>query len=141
MRSWNYYIQVKGINREKEEENSALYIVALPPDESLLKLVEMECYAQNYIPMDIAIKYGKAYAIGTDIKLENLQDYKLAQYREDMDLYIFEEGVSFEEGLTNLYKLLIDDLSKKIQFEYVYPVVDVGSPPEEVMINCLKKVL
>ncbi len=141
MRSWNYFIQIKAIGRDREEEASALYIVALPPDENILKNVEMECYAQEYVPGEIAIKYGRAYAIGTDLQISNPEEYGLIGYRGDMDLYIFKENMSFEEGLVNLYKILITDLSKRMQIEYIYPIVDVGSPPEEVMLDCLKKAI
>ncbi len=142
MRSWSYLIQIRAVDKEgREEESSALYIVALPPDEELLKVVEMECYASHYMPRDTALRLGRAYAVGTDIKVENPEDYGFLGYREDMDLYVFKEGLSFEEGLINVYRLLLKDLSERMELEYVYPVVDVGSPEEEVMLNCLKKSL
>ncbi len=142
MRSWSYLIQIRAVGKEgREEEVSALYIVALPPDDELLRVVEMECYASQYLPGDTALRLGRAYAVGTDIEVKKLEDYGFLGYRKDMDLYIFKEGLSFEEGLTNLYKLLLNYLSERMEFKYVYPVVDIGSPEEEVMLRCLKKAL
>lgn len=140
MRSWSYLIQVRAVDdKGRQEEESALYVVALPPDEDLLRIVEMECYANQYVPRETAIRYGKAYAVGTDAKIESPEDYGLIGYREDMDLYIFREGLSFEEGLVNVYRILTNELSKRFNFQYIYPVVDVGSPEEEVMLKCLKR--
>ena len=59
-------------------------------------------------------------------------------YREDMDLYIFKEGVSFKEGLTKVFLLILDTLKSKGEYERIEPVVDVGTPPLELMLECLK---
>ncbi len=139
MRSWVYYIELLGYYQDgKKEKVSAVYVVALPEDKPL-NPVEMECYASEYAPAKLAIEYGMAYAIGFDEKIENLQNYHLMGYREDMELYIFKEGLGFKEGLEKVFKLLYDNL-KKQDLVAVEPALDVGSPPKELMTECLKKV-
>ncbi|RME12607.1 MAG: hypothetical protein D6804_01400, partial [Aquificota bacterium] len=94
MRSWVYYIELTGYYREGSRESvSAVYVVALPEDKPL-NPVDMECYASEYAPAKLAIEHGMAYAVGFDERIENLQTYDLMGYREDMELYIFREGLS-----------------------------------------------
>ncbi|MCS7171427.1 MAG: hypothetical protein NZ851_03825 [Aquificaceae bacterium] len=140
MRSWVYYIELLGRYKDgKQEKVSAVYVVAIPEIEPLAP-VEMECYASEYAPAKLAINYGRAYALGVDEPIKNPQDYRLVGYREDLELYIFEQGISFEEGLEEAYRLLYNNL-KGDDLVAVMPIVDVGSPPEEIMLDCLKKVL
>ncbi len=137
MRSWVYYIQLRAFYQDgTSREEGALYVVAVPKDEKL-KDVDMECYAKEYLPQEIAIKSAYAYAIGTDIPIND----KELHYREDLDLYVFEEGVSFEEGLTKIYKILLEHLRKFGELKMVEPIVDVGTPSAEVMYSCLKRAL
>jgi len=118
-----------------------LYVVSLPSDPALLKEVEMECYAVSYIPFQTVLKVAQAYALGTDAHIKDLQNYRLQGYREDMDLYIFQEGVGFKEGLTKAYELIISLLKGRGEVVRVEPVVDVGTPPKEVMMECLRSAL
>jgi len=137
MRSWVYYIQLRAYYQDGSiKEEGALYVFAVPLDEKL-KEVGMECYAKEYIPQETVIKSAYAYAIGTDIPIED----KDLHYREDLDLYIFNEGVSFEEGLTKVYKILLEHLKKFGELRMVEPVVDVGTPSANVMYSCLKRAL
>ncbi|MFN3471187.1 MAG: hypothetical protein ACK4ZR_01085 [Aquificaceae bacterium] len=122
-----------------QEKKSAVYVVALPSDKELSP-VDMECYASEYAPFKLALNHGKAYAIGVDEAIEKPENYKLSGYREDLELYIFKEGLSFREGLVEVYKLLYDSLNKE-DLLAVEPVVDVGSPPKELMLECLKEVI
>ncbi len=142
MRSWSYLIQVRAQFEDgRVEEEGVLYVVSLPSDPELLKAVEMECYAVSYIPFQTVLKVAQAYALGTDTKIEDLGNYYLQGYREDMDLYIFREGVGFKEGLTKAYELILRLLKKRGKIVKVEPVIDVGTPPAEVMIECLNSAL
>jgi hypothetical protein len=58
-----------------------------------------------------------------------------------MDLYIFQEGVSFKEGLTKAYELILSLLKGRGEVVRVEPIVDVGTPPMEVMMECLRSAL
>jgi len=142
MRSWSYLIQVRAQFEDgRVEEEGVLYVVSLPSDPTLLKEVEMECYAVSYITFQTVLRVAQAYALGTDAKIQDLQSYRLQGYREDMDLYIFQEGVSFMEGLTKAYELILNLLKKRGKVVKIEPVVDVGTPPMEVMMECLKSAL
>jgi hypothetical protein len=140
MRSWVYYIEILAHHEGgKQERRSAVYVVALPSNENLSP-VDMECYASEYAPFKLALNHGKAYAIGVDEAIEKPENYNLSGYREDLELYVFKEGLSFREGLVEVYKLLYDSLSKEGLIA-VEPVVDVGSPPKDLMLECLKEVI
>jgi hypothetical protein len=142
MRSWSYLIQVRAQFEDgRMEEEGVLYVVSLPSDPALLKEVEMECYAVSYIPFQTVLKVAQAYALGTDAQIKDLQNYRLQGYREDMDLYIFQEGVGFKEGLTKAYELILSLLKERGEVVKVEPVVDVGTPPKEVMMECLRSAL
>jgi len=142
MRSWSYLIQVRAQFEDgRVEEEGVLYVVSLPSDPTLLKEVEMECYAVSYIPFQTVLKVAQAYALGTDAQIKDLQSYRLQGYREDMDLYIFQEGVGFKEGLTKAYELILSLLKGRGEVVRVEPVVDVGAPPKEVMMECLRSAL
>jgi len=142
MRSWSYLIQVRAQFEDgRVEEEGVLYVVSLPSDPTLLKEVEMECYAVSYIPFQTVLKVAQAYALGTDAQIKDLQRYHLQGYREDMDLYIFQEGVGFKEGLTKAYELILSLLKGRGEVVRVEPVVDVGTPPKEVMMECLRSAL
>jgi hypothetical protein len=137
MRSWVYYIQLRAHYQDgTSKEEGALYVVAVPNDEKF-KDVDMECYAKEYLPQEIAIKSAHAYAVGTDIPIDD----KALYYREDLDLYVFDEDISFEEGLIKVYKILLEHLKKLGELKMVEPVVDVGTPSVDVMYSCLKKAL
>lgn len=140
MRSWVYYIELLAhYEGGRQERKSAVYVVALPSEEKLSP-VEMECYASEYAPFKLTLNYGKAYAVGIDEPIEKPEDYNLAGYRQDLELYIFKEGFSFQEGLMEVYRLLYESLNKE-GLVAVEPIVDVGSPPKELMLECLKKVI
>jgi hypothetical protein len=142
MRSWSYLIQVRAQFEDgRVEEEGVLYVVSLPSDPALLKEVEMECYAVSYIPFQTVLRVAQAYALGTDAQIQDLQSYRLQGYREDMDLYIFQEGVGFKEGLTKAYELILSLLKGRGEVVRVEPVVDVGTPPKEVMMECLRSAL
>jgi hypothetical protein len=142
MRSWSYLIQVRAQFEDgRVEEEGVLYVVSLPSDPALLKEVEMECYAVSYIPFQTVLKVAQAYALGTDAEIKDLQNYHLQGYREDMDLYIFQEGVGFKEGLTKAYELILSLLKGRGEVVRIEPVVDVGTPPKEVMMECLRSAL
>ncbi|MCS7263130.1 MAG: hypothetical protein N3C13_05355 [Aquificaceae bacterium] len=140
MRSWVYYIELVGhYEGGRKEKASAVYVVALPEEEPL-PAVDMECYASEYVPAKLAITHGKAYALGVEEPIEDPQRYRLKGYREDLELYVFQEGLSFQEGLEQVYRLLYESLNGETLLA-LEPVVDVGSPPRELMMECLKKVL
>jgi hypothetical protein len=142
MRSWSYLIQVKAQFEDgRVEEEGVLYVVSLLSDPTLLKEVEMECYAVSYIPFQTVLKVAQAYALGTDAEIKDLQSYRLQGYRENMDLYIFQEGVGFKEGLTKAYELILSLLKGRGEVVRIEPVVDVGTPPKEVMMECLRSAL
>ncbi len=140
MRSWVYYIELLGYYEKGSKDRvSAVYVVALPEDKPL-NPVDMECYASEYAPAKLAIEHGMAYAIGFDEEITNPQDYDLMGYREDMELYVFKEGLSFKEGLERVYRLLYESIEKE-DLVAIEPVVDVGSPPRELMLECLKRAI
>ena len=140
MRSWVYYIEISAYYQKGSRERvSAVYVVALPEDKPL-NPVDMECYASEYAPARLAIEHGMAYAIGFDEEIKNPQDYDLMGYREDMELYVFKEGLSFKEGLERVYRLLYESIEKE-DLVAIEPVVDVGSPPRELMLECLKRAI
>ncbi|QID33302.1 hypothetical protein [Pampinifervens florentissimum] len=140
MRSWVYYIEISAYYQKGSRERaSAVYVVALPEDKPL-NPVDMECYASEYAPVRLAIEHGMAYAIGFDEEIKNPQDYDLMGYREDMELYVFKEGLSFKEGLERVYRLLYESIEKE-DLVAIEPVVDVGSPPKELMFECLKRAI
>ncbi|MEJ7620670.1 MAG: hypothetical protein WKI46_07650 [Aquificaceae bacterium] len=140
MRSWVYYIEISAYYQKGSRERaSAVYVVALPEDKPL-NPVDMECYASEYAPAKLAIEHGMAYAIGFDEEIKNPQDYDLMGYREDMELYVFKEGLSFKEGLERVYRLLYESIEKE-DLVAIEPVVDVGSPPRELMLECLKRAI
>jgi hypothetical protein len=129
MRSWSYLIQVRAQFEDgRVEEEGVLYVVSLPSDPA-------------YIPFQTVLKVAQAYALGTDAQIRDLQSYRLQGYREDMDLYIFQEGVGFKEGLTKAYELILSLLKGRGEVVRVEPVVDVGTPPKEVMMECLRSAL
>lgn len=135
-----YYIEILAHYEDgRQERRSAVYVVALPSEERLSP-VDMECYASEYAPFKLVLTYGKAYAVGVDEPIERPEDYNLAGFREDLELYIFKEGYSFQEGLEQVYRLLYESLDKKGLLA-VEPIIDVGSPPKELMWECLKKVV
>lgn len=138
MRSWTYYIQLIGRNIKGESvQESALYIVAIPLEEGILKEVNINCYAKHYLPEDEAVGRGLAYAVGVDFEIRNLERYGLQFFREDEELYIFKRDISMKEGLTNVYRLLMDRLSERGYGADFDICMDVGNPSEELMRECL----
>jgi hypothetical protein len=139
MRSWVYYIELLAHKEGGRTQSlSAVYVVALPEEEELSK-VSLECYATEYAPIQLALNHGKAYAVGVDWEPKDLKSYRLKGFREDLELYVFEEGLSFKEGLVEVYRLLLSELGDKTIA--VEPLIDVGSPPKELLFECLKKAL
>jgi hypothetical protein len=49
--------------------------------------------------------------------------------------------VGFKEGLTKAYELILNLLKKRGKVVKIEPVVDVGTPPMEVMMECLRSAL
>ncbi|MDQ7038955.1 MAG: hypothetical protein Q9N26_07155 [Aquificota bacterium] len=138
MRSWTYFIQLRGRNAKGEaKEEGALYIVAVPSDENLLGEVTYNCYARHYLPEESAVNYGKAYALGVDFEIENPEEYGINFYREDEELYIFKEGIPMKEGLKNVYRLLMKRLKDAGYGKDFDVIVDVGNPSEDLMRECL----
>ncbi|MFN7065818.1 MAG: hypothetical protein ACK4OF_06700 [Aquificaceae bacterium] len=139
MRSWVYYVELLGHYKDgRVERRPAVYVVALPSEG--LNPVDMECYASEYAPFNLAINYGKAYALGVDETIEDPKRYNLVNYRDDLELYIFKEGLGFEEGLQEVLRVLLDSFDKE-KLTALVPLVDVGSPPEEILLNCLERVI
>ncbi|HIP42706.1 MAG TPA: hypothetical protein EYG91_02100 [Aquifex aeolicus] len=142
MKSWSYYIQLAGVNEKGEvKQEEALYIVATPQDEELFRNVKYSCFSEHYIPEENAITYGKAYALGVDFKVKNMEDYGLQFFSEDDELYIFKEGISMKEGLKNVLKILMNKLREE-GFDKDFEVIrDIGSPSEDFMRECLLEVI
>ncbi len=138
MRSWTYFIQLVGRNRKGEsKQEGALYIVAIPPGENMVKEVTFSCYADHYLPEENAVNYGMAYALGIDFELNDIEKYGLSFYRGEEGLYIFKEGISMKKGLTNVFRILMEKLKESgyaIDFD-IY--VDVGNPSDDLMRECL----
>ncbi len=142
MRSWTYYIQLVGRDKKGVSENeSALYIVAVPMNNDIFKEVLINCYASHYLPEDNAIKYGFAYALGVDFEIQDLDKYGLQFLREEDELYIFKENINMKEGLINVYRILMDRLTEKGYNADFDIYTDVGSPSEELMRECLLKAM
>ncbi len=142
MRSWTYFIQLIGRNSKGEPlEEGALYITAVPTDRNLFKEVHLSCYSQHYLPEESAINYGQAFAIGVDFRIEEPSRYGLKFYREDDELYIFEEGINMKEGLKRVYRLLIDRLREQGYGKDFDVVPDMGAPSENLMRECLLEVI
>lgn len=138
MRSWTYYIQLIGRNREGESERQgALYIVAVPSKSDIFREVNLSCYADHYLPEENAVNYGMAYALGVDFEIENMEKYGLNFYREDEGLYIFKEDINMKEGLKNTFRILMAELkSKGYGFDFDI-FIDVGNPSDDLMRECL----
>ncbi|RMH01360.1 MAG: hypothetical protein D6699_06900 [Aquificota bacterium] len=141
MRSWVYLIGLRGYYEDgKAKESSAVYVVALPPQQELAQ-VNMECYATEYLPQNIALTVGKAYAVGTDWEIKEPERFKIKGFREDLELYVFEEGLSFEEGLIEVLRIVYEDLANGGKLLSVEPVIDVGTPSTQFMLECVKKAI
>lgn len=138
MRSWTYFIQLAGRNDEGEvAQEGALYIVAVPTDKNLFQAQRLSCYSEHYLPEESAVKYGKAFALGVEFDIKDLEAYGLSFYREDDELYIFKEGISMKEGLRNVYRLLMDRLRGMGYGKDFDTIVDMGNPSEDLMRECL----
>jgi hypothetical protein len=138
MRSWTYFVQLIGRNSKGEPlEEGALYITAVPTNQNLFKEVHLSCYAQHYLPEENAINHGQAFAVGVDFPIKNPENYGLKFYREEDELYIFEEGIDMKEGLKRVYKLLMDRLKEKGYGKDFDVVPDMGAPSENLMRECL----
>ena len=138
MRSWTYFIQLVGRNDKGEAmQEGALYIVAVPTDKNLFQTQKLSCYSEHYLPEESAVNHGKAFAVGVEFEVENPKDYGLSFYREDDELYVFEEGISMKEGLKNIYRLLMDRLTSLGYGKDFDTLFDMGNPSEELMRECL----
>lgn len=141
MRSWVYLIGIRAHYQDgRVKEASAVYVVALPSEQELAQ-VNMECYASEYLPQNIAISAGKAYAVGTDWEIKEPERFKIKGMREDLELYIFQEGLNFEDGLVAVFRILCEELYREGKPISLEPIVDVGSPSYELMVECLRKAL
>lgn len=138
MKSWVYYLQLLARKEDsKTQVLSCVYVVALPKDEALSP-VELECYASEYLPHELARKKAHAYALGPEEDIKDPSRFRLKGYRQDLELYIFQEGLSFEEGLTEAFRVMLDNAKGIVSVE---PILDVGSPPREVLLSCLKRAI
>ncbi|MEN3034275.1 MAG: hypothetical protein ABDH18_04730 [Aquificaceae bacterium] len=138
MKSWVYYLQLLVRDKDlKAQVLSCVYVVALPEDENLSP-VELECYASEYLPHELARKKAMAYALGPEEEIKNPSRFRLKGYRDDLELYIFEEGISFEDGLVEAFRLMLDGVENP---SVVEPIMDVGSPPRELLLSCLKRAI
>lgn len=138
MRSWTYFIQLVGRNDKGEPmQEGALYIVAVPTDKNLFQTQKLSCYSEHYLPEENAINHGKAFAVGVEFEVDNPEDYGLAFFREEDELYVFKEGVSMKDGLRSVYKLLMDRLRKLGYGKDFDTILDMGNPSENLMRECL----
>ncbi len=138
MKSWTYFIQLVGRNKEGDSEvEGALYIVAVPTDKNLTMAQKFSCFSESYLPEENAINHGKAFAVGVDFKVENPERYGLAFYREEDELYIFKEDISMKDGLKNVYSLLMEELRKRGYGDDFDTMVDMGNPSENFLRECL----
>ncbi|GEM_PF-798626 len=138
MRSWTYFIQLVGRNEKGESlEEGALYIVAVPTDRNLFQAQRLSCFSEHFLPEESAIQHGKAFAVGVDFEIDNPESYGLKFFREDDELYIFEEGIPMKEGLKRVYRLLMERLKKQGYGKDFDTIVDMGNPSEELMRECL----
>ncbi len=118
-KSWNQYVEIVAYDKDGNSRRlSALYIVAVPAEQKLEKEIDFKCYRPTYIPKDLVEKIGKAYGVATEFDIENPEKYNIMGYRPDIDLYVFNEGMTFQEGLEKIYEILKDEL-KKENFEAV----------------------
>jgi len=138
VRSWTYFIQLVGRNEKGESlEEGALYIVAVPTDRNLFQAQRLSCFSEHFLPEESAIQHGKAFAVGVDFEIDNPESYGLKFFREDDELYIFEEGIPMKEGLKRVYRLLMERLKKQGYGKDFDTIVDMGNPSEELMRECL----
>ncbi len=113
-KSWNQFIEMIAYDKEGNTRNvSALYVVAIPNADRLEKNVDFSCYRPTYISKDIAEKIGKAYGVSTEFDIKEPEKYNILGYRPDLDLYIFKENISFQEGLEKIYEILKDYLKEE----------------------------
>ena len=113
-KSWNQYVEMVAYDEEGNTKSAtALYIVAVPNNEKLEKNVEFNCYRPTYMPQELVEKLGKAYGVSTEFDIEDTEKYNIKGYRPDMDIYVFNENLSFKEGLDQVYKLLEDVIKKE----------------------------
>lgn len=112
-KSWNHFVELKAYDKDgNEKEISALYIVAVPKDDRLERDIDFKCYRPTYIPKNVVEKIGKAYGVATEFNIKQPEKYNIIGYRPDLDLYVFKENVTFEEGLEKVHEILIDHLKE-----------------------------
>ena len=142
MRSLSYLIRLVGVNEKGQtKQEEALYIVAVPMDENLLKEVKYSCFSQHYVPEARAVEYGLAYAVGVDFEIKDLEKYGLNFFSEEDELYIFKEGITMKEGLKNVYKLLMDKLREEGFGKDFEVIKDIGAPSLNLMHECLAEAI
>ncbi len=113
-KSWNDFIEIVAYDKEGNTmEISALYIVAVPADDKLEKDVGFQCYRPTYIPRELVKQIGKAYGVALEFDIEDFEKYKIKGYRPDIDLYVFNEGLSYDEGLEQVFKILETQLKSE----------------------------
>ncbi len=113
-KSWNQYVEITAYDKEGNSRKvHALYIVAVPAEDKLEKEIDFKCYRPTYIPKDIVQKIGKAYGVATEFDIDNPEKYEIIGYRPDLDLYVFKEGLTFEEGLEKILQIMKDYLKKE----------------------------
>jgi len=108
-KSWNKFIELRAYDKDgNTKDASALYIVAVPADDRLERDIDFGCYRPTYIPQSTVEKIGKAYGVATEFNIEDPEKYDIVGYRPDLDLYVFKEGMSYEEGLQKVKSILVD---------------------------------
>ncbi len=138
MKSWTYFIQLVGRNKNGDSQvEGALYVVAVPTERDLTMAQKFSCFSERYLPEENAVNYGKAFAVSVDFEIEQPERYDLAFHREEDDLYIFKENISMKEGLKRVYAILMDELKSRGYGDDFDTVMDMGNPSENFMRECL----
>ncbi len=113
-KSYNHYIELIAYDKKGNTKNiSILYIVAVPENDAVEREIDFQCYRPTYMPKNIVEKIGKAYGIAVEFDIKNPEKYSMLGYRPDLDLYVFKEGMSFEEGLEKIKKIVSDYLKEE----------------------------
>lgn len=116
---YNHYIELLAYDKNGNTKNiSILYIVAVPENDAVERKIDFQCYRPTYMPKNIVEKIGKAYGIAVEFDIKNPEKYSMLGYRPGLDLYVFKEGMSFEEGLEKI-KEIVSDYLKEENFEPV----------------------
>jgi hypothetical protein len=113
-KSYNHYIEVIAYDDKGNKKHvQALYIVAVPVSDAVEREIDFKCYRPTYMPKNIVEKIGQAYGVAVEFDIKNPEKYDILGYRPDLDLYVFKEGLSFEEGLKKIDEIILDHLKEE----------------------------